>query len=261
MRRGLPLGSPVSMRIPERSRDRAHRDEQVRRRVELLAEAVRDTAISGRLAGPDADSCVQELACSAEGCSAGTIRHLERLGLYVELLARAMGWPDDRCDQLKRASRLHDIGKVGIPDELLASEGVFTRDDRHLMERHVVIGHDLLARCDVPLLDLAAMVALSHHERYDGGGYPNGLRGTVIPIENRMVAIADVFDALTTERRYQRAMSFNQARVLMLANRGTHFDAHLLDAFLDQQEALDHIRRTWSDPTPHSSARFGSARR
>lgn len=264
MQRALSAGSPASTRAPERARDRAHRDELVRRRVEHLAAAVRDAAASGRLDGPEADSCARDLAVAAEGPSPDTARHLERLGLYVALLARAAGWPDDRCGLLRRASQLHDIGKVGIPDELRSNDGVFTREDRQIMERHVVIGHELLTGCSSPLLDLAASIALSHHERYDGGGYPNGLRGAAIPVEARIVAIADVFDALTTERRYKRAMSLNQARVLMLANRGTHFDAHLLDAFLDQMEGLERILREWSEPssrTSRSSARTGGARR
>jgi len=260
MQRGLPVGAPVATRARERSPG-AHRDEPIRRRVELLAEAVRAADASGRLDGPEAGSCLRELACAAEGPSAFTVRHLERLGRYVEVLARSLGWPDERCEALRLASELHDIGKVGVPDEVLRSEGVFTRDDRQMMERHVLIGHDLLAGCEAPLLDLAATIALNHHERYDGTGYPNGLRGTAIPIEARIVAIADVFDALTTERRYKRAMNLNQARVLMLANRGTHFDAHLLDAFLDQAPVLEDVRRAWSDPMRQRPPRSIVARR
>lgn len=261
MQRAMSAGPPGSTRAPERARDRARRDELVRLRVERVAREVQAAAAGGRLDGPDSSSCVRDLACAAEGSSVATVRHLERLSHYVALLARATGWPDVRCDLLRRASQLHDIGKVGIPDEVLSNDGVFTREDRTVMERHVVVGHELLAGRGSPLLDLGAVIALSHHERYDGGGYPNGLRGAAIPVEGRIAAIADVFDALTTVRRYKRAMSFNQARVLMLANRGTHFDAHLLDAFLDQQDAVEHIRREWADPMSRRSAAVGTVRR
>lgn len=260
MHRAMSAGPPAPRRTPDRARDRAQRDELVVRRVERVAEEVHAALASGRLAGPDVDACVRELACVAEGGASTTVRHLERLGRYVELLARSIGWPDDRCDLVRRASQLHDIGKAGIPDEVRFNDGIFTREDRTAMERHVLIGHDLLQGRGSPLLDLAAVVALSHHERYDGGGYPNGLRGTAIPLEGRIVAIADVFDALTTGRKYKRAMNFNQARVLMLTNRGTHFDAHLLDAFLDQQDAVERVRREWAEPRPHGST-VGALRR
>lgn len=256
MQRELPLGSPAPVDAPELVQDRAAREEQVRQRVERFGKVVREAAVSGRLLGPGVDAWIRGLASEAEGGAAATVRHLERLGRYVEVLARAMGWPDDRCTLLRRASRLHDIGKVGIPREVLANEGVFTSEERQAMERHVVIGRDLLAGCGSPLLDLAATIALSHHERHDGGGYPHGLKGAAIPIEGRIVAIADVFDALTTERRYKRAMSFNQARVLMLANRGSHFDAQLLDLFLEHQDELLRIRRAWPDPMARRPVRF-----
>jgi putative two-component system response regulator len=169
---------------------------------------------------------------------------------YSSLLARALGWPEERCELLRLASPMHDIGKIGIPDDVLLKEGLFTPADRQVMAQHTVFGHRLLSGSRSPLLELAAEVALSHHERVDGTGYPSGLRGDEIPLAGRIVAIADVFDALTSRRRYKAALSVDQAVDIMLRERGTHFDAELLDLFVDHLDEIEVIRLRWAEPDP-----------
>lgn len=227
---------------------RAEQERLVRVRTELLAHQVLALGSIDPATSERTEELVVELACAAEAANPSITLHLERIGRYAALLARSLGWPLDRSDLLRMASMLHDLGKVGIPDSVLLNEGVFTRDDRLLMERHAELGHELLRSTGSKLLDLGAVIALSHHERFDGTGYPNGLRARGIPIEGRIAAIADVFDALTTERRYKPAMNLVQARALMMVNRDTHFDAALLDLFFDQPDELTAIRRRWAEP-------------
>jgi putative two-component system response regulator len=196
------------------------------------------------------EDMVRRLACAAEFRDPETAHHLERMSRYSSLLARALGWPEERCELLRLASPMHDIGKIGIPDDVLLKEGLFTPADRQVMAQHTVFGHRLLSGSRSPLLELAAEVALSHHERVDGTGYPSGLRGDEIPLAGRIVAIADVFDALTSRRRYKAALSVDQAVDIMLRERGTHFDAELLDLFVDHLDEIEVIRLRWAEPDP-----------
>ncbi|MGK2946947.1 MAG: HD domain-containing phosphohydrolase [Acidimicrobiales bacterium] len=193
------------------------------------------------------EEALRRLACAAELRDPETARHLERMSRYSAALARVAGLSEDACELLRLASPMHDVGKIGIPDGVLLKEGIFTPEDRAVMERHAVIGHDLLAGSSSPLLQLAAVVALNHHERVDGSGYPNGTPGDDIPVEGRIVAIADVFDALTSQRRYKRALTIDEAREVMERERGAHFDAHLLDLFFDHVDEMEAIRDEWAE--------------
>jgi putative two-component system response regulator len=139
---------------------------------------------------------------------------------------------------------MHDVGKIGIPDRILLKPGRFTDDERAVMEAHTEMGHGILAGSNVDLLDLAALMALTHHERIDGTGYPAGLAGDAIPIEGRICAIADVFDALTSDRVYRPAFQIDEAREMMAKERGTQFDAELLDLFFESFDDVLAIRRS-----------------
>jgi putative two-component system response regulator len=190
---------------------------------------------------------LRRMACAAEFRDPETACHLERMSRYAALLARALGFPDDRCEMIRLASPMHDVGKIGISDEVLLKEGIFTPDDRRAMEQHPRLGYELLTGSGSELLELAATVAYTHHEWFDGSGYPRHLAGEDIPIEGRIVAIADVYDALTSARRYKAAFAPERARELMLRESGTHFDGDLLDRFFAQAEGLARIREEWSD--------------
>jgi hypothetical protein len=140
---------------------------------------------------------------------------------------------EEVCARMVHAAPLHDVGKVAIPDAILLKPGKLTVQERAIVETHAEEGHRLLKGSSSAILDLAATIALSHHEKWDGSGYPRGVAGEAIPIEGRIVAIADVFDALTSDRVYRKAFAVGEAVEMIRAERGKHFDPVLLDAFLE----------------------------
>lgn len=164
--------------------------------------------------------------------------HSQRIAGYSAGLASASGFRPDQAADIALAAALHDIGKLAIPDAILLKPGPLDPAERQLMRSHAQIGHDVLAGTGAPLLDLAAEIALTHHERFDGHGYPNCLLDDEIPIAGRIVAIADSFDFLTSDRPYHRAISLAQAQQTMLAERGTHFDPALLDSFSENLDSI-----------------------
>lgn len=196
-------------------------------------------ALADELAAEDArEDTVRRLARVVEVRSEETGRHMSRMSTMCGVLAAGLGLPPARCTLIRQASMLHDIGKIVVPDQILLKPGPLTPAERTLMERHVVVGHEMLGASDDPVLRLAAVIALTHHERPDGTGYPNGLRGDEIPVEGRIAAVADVFDALTSDRVYRRALPFPVAFELMQQGRGTQFDPRVLDALAGQVEIL-----------------------
>jgi putative two-component system response regulator len=173
------------------------------------------------------------LALAAQVRHRHLVGHLERVGQYTSLLAESAGKDPAHCQALLVASCLHDVGKIGIPDRILDKPGPLMPAERSVLEGHTLIGHALLADSDDELLELAATVALTHHERVDGTGYPNRLVGDRIPVVGRMVAIADTFDALTSDRPYRPQQSLAEAVRVMQAGRDCQFDGALLEHFLD----------------------------
>jgi PAS domain S-box-containing protein len=157
--------------------------------------------------------------------------HIMRMSDFCLLLAEELRFDPLEQQQIALASRLHDIGKIAVPDGILLKAGRLTHEERKVMERHCVVGHDILAVSDSSTLKLAATIALTHHERFDGYGYPQGLAGQEIPQAGRIAAIADAFDALTSDRPYRAALDPDDARSIMLEERATHFDPALLDVF------------------------------
>ena len=199
------------------------------------------------------EETIRRLSWAAESRSQETGQHIVRMSLYCALLARLMGMSAERAELIRIASPMHDVGKIGIPDRILLKPGRLTTDERTVMEAHTEMGHRILAGSNEELLDLAALLALTHHERIDGTGYPHGLAGEEIPIEGRITAVADVFDALTSDRVYRPAYQPDEARAMMLEGRGTQFDAELLDLFLRNWEDVLAIRRSATDPAIESA--------
>lgn len=190
---------------------------------------------------------ITRLSVAAEHRDMETSSHLERMSAYAAILARRAGLDPQHCEQVRLASPMHDIGKLGIPDHVLLHDGPFDDEQRRIMATHTELGHQILAGSESPLLELGASIALAHHEWWDGTGYPHGLAGEQIPVEGRIVAIADVFDALTLPRRYKRAFTIQEAVALMTSERGTHFDPSLLDLFLAELDELLFIRSAHPD--------------
>ena len=179
------------------------------------------------------EETIRRLSRAAELRDDDTGAHIERVSLYCELIAQRLGLDPDMREQLRIASPMHDIGKIGIPDSILLKPGPLDPAERAAMERHAEIGHRILAGSGAELLDLAATIAWTHHERFDGGGYPQGLAGEAIPLAGRIAAVADVFDALTSDRAYRGAVPFHEAIAQLRSGRGSQFDARVLDAFLE----------------------------
>ncbi|MDQ3067764.1 MAG: response regulator [Actinomycetota bacterium] len=227
--------------------NRGHR-EMLEQTVLARTTALRDTI--AQLETSDAElrrlreETIRRLSWAAEFRNQETGEHIIRMSLYCALLARLAGIDADRAEMIRIASPMHDVGKIGIPDRILLKPGRLTDDERKVMEAHTEMGHRILAGSDVELLDLAAEMALTHHERMDGAGYPNRLAGEAIPIEGRICAIADVFDALTSDRVYRPSYTPDEAHGMMLENRGTQFDPELLDLFFDAWDDLLAIRRS-----------------
>ncbi len=164
---------------------------------------------------------VRRLSMAVEFRDEDTGAHIERIGRFSTLLAEHVGMDADFCATLTHAAPLHDVGKVAIPDAILLKPGQLTAEERAIVETHAEEGHRLLRGSSSSILDLAATIALSHHEKWDGRGYPRGIVGEAIPIEGRIVAVADVFDALTSDRVYRRAFTVEEAVEMMLEQRGT----------------------------------------
>jgi cyclic di-GMP phosphodiesterase len=182
------------------------------------------------------------LAKAAEWRDADTGAHLQRMSSLCALIAAQLGESEERCALVREASVLHDVGKIAIPDAILLKPGRLTSDEEQLMRRHAAIGHELLEAATSPLLRLAADIALTHHERWDGDGYPRGLAGEAIPLVGRIAAVADTFDAITSDRPYRRARSAETALAVLEEERATQFDPRLVDAFTEiPRAALENL--------------------
>jgi putative two-component system response regulator len=210
-----------------------------------LAESVRIATQEVRERERETVMC---LAKAAEHRDADTGMHILRMSHYARLIARQLGLPEADQELLLDAAAMHDIGKVGIPDRILLKPGNLDPDELSTMRQHALIGYDLLKGSTSPLLQAGAAIALGHHEKYDGSGYPQGLKGEDIPIFSRIVAVADVFDALSSARPYKRAWSLAEAANQLRAGRGGHFDPRCVDAFLEAWPEVLEISAKYKDP-------------
>ena len=239
----------------ENAMHRENLEEVVRTRTIALQQALEWLERSEKELRLSREETIQRLAIAAEYRDSSTAQHIQRMSHYCELLARRYGLSPERCDLIRTASPMHDIGKIGTPDHVLLKPGKFTPEEFKVITQHTEIGYRILAGSDSELLKIAAVIAWTHHERYDGTGYPRGLKGETIPLEGRITAIADNFDALTTQRVYKPAYDFDHAKELMLKERGKHFDPELLDIFFDSMEEITRIYDQFADPTWLSTSR------
>ncbi|AXE30816.1 two-component system response regulator [Chromobacterium phragmitis] len=173
--------------------------------------------------------------------------HIWRMAAYSAMLAATSGWDAPSCHLLEMAAPMHDTGKLGIPDAILRKPGPLTPEEWEVMKTHTRIGHDILIRSEAPIFKLAAEVALRHHEKWDGSGYPDGLAGTAIPESARIVSLADVFDALTMKRPYKDAWPLEKALTTLRDGRGSHFEPRLIEVFDAALPKLLEIKDIWGD--------------
>ena len=212
---------------------------------------------------------IHRLARAAEYRDNETGRHVMRVGKYAGLIARTMGLGDEFVEMITHTSPLHDVGKIGIPDGILLKPGRLTPEEFDVMQSHAAmgkriferisdeeavtlmghaeIGSRILGGSDCELLEMAATIAATHHEKWDGSGYPLALAGEDIPIEGRITAVADVFDALSTKRPYKPAFPLEKCFQILIDGRGSHFDPAVLDAFLSKREEIVAIQIKYSD--------------
>lgn len=190
---------------------------------------------------------VQRLGTAAKYKDNETGLHVIRMSHYARILALAAGYSQASAEELLHAAPLHDIGKIGIPDAILQKPGKLSEDEWTIMRQHTVIGARIIGEHPHGLLRLAATIALNHHEKWDGSGYPNGLSGEAIPHVARIVALADVFDALTSARPYKHAWPTEEAIALILRESGRHFDPELVEVFQGCLPEILGIRERWID--------------
>jgi putative two-component system response regulator len=229
---------------------RTHRirlEQMVKDRTADLWDAIARLERAERDLRTSREETIERLAIAAEFRHDETAQHIQRMSRYCALLARNAGMDSERSETIRVASLMHDVGKIGIPDYILLKPGPLTPDERAIMQQHTDIGFRILAGSSSELLATAADIAWTHHERVDGSGYPRGLKGDAIPIEGRIAAIADVFDALSSDRAYKTAFSLVTAVEGMRKARGTHFDPELLDVFLNSIDEVLEIKEQYAD--------------
>ena len=229
---------------------RAHSElleHQVEERTKELRTAVNGLEFAERELKLSRAETIERLSIAAEFRDDDTAKHIHRMSRYCGLLAGAFGYDDDDREQLQIASAMHDVGKIGIPDRILLKPGPLTPEERQMMQTHAEIGYQILSGSHSELLRRASLIAWTHHERFDGDGYPRGMTGEEIPIDGRIAAIADVFDALTTDRVYRKAFDPAEAVRIMREGRATQFDARLLDCFFELEDEALRIKNAYEE--------------
>jgi putative two-component system response regulator len=213
-------------------------EEEVAQRTAELRRALADMVVAKHHIYDAHVDTIHRLVFAAELKDAGTAQHIKRLSRYSGILADALRLAPGDAEVLSHAVTMHDVGKIGIPDAILSKPGQLTAEERRIMESHTLIGARILEGSPSALIEAGRIVALTHHERWDGSGYPHGLAGDRIPLWGRICAVIDVFDALTTRRPYREPMPIAQALALVAEERGRHFDPALADHFLAREDAV-----------------------
>lgn len=212
--------------------------------VRLRTQEVNDTRLQ----------VIRRLGRAAEFRDNETGYHIIRMSKFSALLAQGLGWSAADCELMLHASPMHDVGKIGIPDHILLKPGKFEPAEWEIMKTHAIIGADLLAGDDSTLLHLASEIALAHHEKWDGSGYPQGLAGAAIPQSGRIAAVADTFDALTSVRPYKKAWPVAEAVAYIRDNASSHFDPHVVAVFMDSLPGILAIRDSYQEPAEPDGA-------
>lgn len=215
---------------------RKHQEE-----LEMLVEARTRELFKSR------EESIHILSKAAEFRDNETAKHTIRMGQYSHQLARLVGLPEVLCKKIRDAAPLHDVGKIGISDSILLKPGQLTAEEFEIMKTHSEIGYRILSESTSDILRLGAEIALTHHEKYNGTGYPQNLVAEDIPITGRIAAVCDVFDALTSDRVYKKAIPLSEALEIMRQGRGSHFDPRVVDLFIGQVDIFADIRYRFAD--------------
>ncbi len=215
-------------------------EETVAKRTRQLNDALQQTKLASL------DSIIR-LSRAAEYKDEHTGAHIGRMSRYAAEIARAMEISDETVESILYAAPMHDIGKIGIPDNVLMKPDKLDHGEWEVMKQHTIIGAHILDGSTSRFANLGKIIALTHHEKWNGKGYPQGLKGTAIPLSGRIVAVADVFDALTSHRPYRRALPVDVALSIIQESRGGHFDPDVVDAFFDVEDEIRKIKESYSE--------------
>lgn len=196
----------------------------------MAAMAVKNVQLKDTIKKAYLDT-IYRLSVAAEFRDLDTGLHIKRMSVYSQILAEEMGKSDEFCEKILYASPLHDVGKIGIPDRILLKPAKLDADEWIVMKQHTIMGYEILKDSEHELMNISSTIALSHHERFDGNGYPHGMSGNDIPIEGRIVALADVFDALSSKRPYKKPWAIEKILIVIREERGKQFDEKVIDAF------------------------------
>ncbi len=230
--------------------NKAHRDkleELVEIRTEELETTIRQLRNTEIELHASREETIQRLSMAAEFRDDDTAKHTVRMSYYCEILAKKSMMSDHYCSLVRTASPMHDVGKIGVPDSILLKKGSLTIEEFEVIKKHCEIGYNILVDSHSELLDIAAVIALNHHEKFDGTGYPNGLSGEDIPFEGRIAAISDVFDALTTDRIYKDAFPLEKALRIMKEGDGSHFDPEIFKIFINHLDEFLAVKEKFAD--------------
>jgi putative two-component system response regulator len=225
----------------------SHLEELVRQRTASLRAALEQMAEAQRVAYLAHLDTVERLAIVAEYKDRITARHIERMSHYCAVIARGLKLPPGEVELIQHASRMHDLGKIAVPDVILGKPTSLDPPEWHVMRQHAEIGGAILANSNSELLQAGRVIALSHHERWDGTGYPEGLKGEAIPLWGRICAVADTFDAVTSERSYKPAYGNDIALRILRDGRGHQFDPKIVDVFLECFTEVVAIQQKYAD--------------
>ena len=215
--------------LARREREAADKELQLERYAADLRDTFKEERLATQLLTRSYRATVRALSNAVEARDAYTGKHAERVAAYGVEIARVVGLPRPDAPELEFGFLLHDIGKVAVPDAILYKPGALTSEERALMARHPIVGAEIVG--GIEFLAEASEIVRSHHERWDGMGYPDGLAAETIPLAARVFAVADVLDALTTDRPYRPAFPLRQARAMIVEESGSHFDPDVIDAF------------------------------
>src|SRR3569623_1846046 len=242
---------PQSLEMTVRLRNLVRLGAAVRKQNARAADLASAVAAATQKLGEREEEIILRLALAVEYRDNATGEHTLRVARYSRIIAEQLGLPPRLCRDIYLAAPLHDVGKVAIPDHILLKPGRLTDQEMAVIRTHATIGERILADSNCELIQLGAQIASSHHERWDGAGYPGGLKETAIPIAARVVAVADVFDALSTRRPYKEPMPLDVARDYLVENKGGQFDPACVDAFLSRWADVEAIA-TGRNATPFS---------
>jgi putative two-component system response regulator len=228
-------------------RERADLKRTVEEQTDLLGLAMTEISKANQAVRNFNDQLIQRLSKAVEFRDDETGNHVQRMSRYCSIIALRTGMSRQMSEAIRIASALHDIGKIGMPDEILRKPSSLSENEMSIMRRHADIGYKILSGSGSHMLELAATIAWTHHERFDGTGYPQGLVGKEIPVVGRIAAVADVFDALTSKRVYKPPYTLQAAIKVLLQERGRHFDPDLIDALLQDLDEIEEIMTAHRD--------------